>query len=115
MARLTRSVPIFAVPDIAAAFEHYQRLGFSTRAYSGGGYGYLTRDAIEIHLAGVRDLDPATNTCAAYVWVDDADALAAEWRAAGAEIVGPTDTDWGLHEGNHVDPFGNLIRFGNPL
>ncbi len=51
----------------------------------------------------------------AYVWVDDADELAEEWRAAGAEVHGPEDTEWGQHEGALVDPDGNVIRFGSPI
>jgi glyoxalase/bleomycin resistance protein/dioxygenase superfamily protein len=54
---------------------------------------------------------PAT----AYLYVTDADALAAEWRAAGAEVHGPEDTPWGQHEGALVDPDGNIIRFGSPI
>jgi hypothetical protein len=27
----------------------------------------------------------------------------------------PTDTDYGLREGAHIDPDNNLIRFGSPL
>jgi uncharacterized glyoxalase superfamily protein PhnB len=47
--------------------------------------------------------------------VDDADALAEEWRRAGAEVHGPEDTPWGQHEGAMVDPDGNVIRFGAPI
>jgi hypothetical protein len=25
------------------------------------------------------------------------------------------DTDYGIREGGHVDPDGNLLRFGSPL
>jgi uncharacterized glyoxalase superfamily protein PhnB len=110
-----RIVPIFPVSDVEQAFEHYRRLGFATRAYEGGGYGYLTRGDVEIHLFGVRELDPAANTSGAYFFVDDADALARDWIAAGADVSGPIDTDWGQHEGMHVDPFGNVIRFGTPI
>jgi len=27
----------------------------------------------------------------------------------------PEDTEWGQHEGAHVDPDGNVIRFGSPI
>jgi uncharacterized glyoxalase superfamily protein PhnB len=49
------------------------------------------------------------------VHVDDADALAAEWLAAGVEVGGPVDYDYGKREGRHTDPEGNLIRFGSPI
>ena len=27
----------------------------------------------------------------------------------------PKDTDWGMHRGAHVEPDGNIIRFGSPV
>ena len=51
----------------------------------------------------------------AYLFVEDADELARAWQAAGAEVSLPEDTDWGQHEGAHVDPDGNVIRFGSPM
>ena len=47
--------------------------------------------------------------------MDDADQLAAEWRKAGVTVSGPEDFDYGKHEGFHIDPDGNKIRFGSPL
>jgi hypothetical protein len=47
--------------------------------------------------------------------VDDADALAEEWRGAGVDLVEPQDCAYSKREGSHVDPNGNLIRFGSPL
>ena len=107
-----RIAPIFSVHDLDAALDFYRRLGFSVRAYSGGGYGFANRDGIEIHL-GVpgREHHPGS----AYLFVDDADQLAATWRAAGVEVHMPKDTEWGRHEGALVDPDGNVIRFGSPI
>jgi catechol 2,3-dioxygenase-like lactoylglutathione lyase family enzyme len=107
-----RIAPIFLVRDLAAALEHYRRLGFSVREYAGGGYGYAARENVEIHLGVVPD-EPRPG--AAYLFVDDAGALANEWRAAGVEVRGPEDTEWGQHEGAVVDPDGNVIRFGSPM
>jgi hypothetical protein len=66
VATFRRIAPIFAVPDLAGALDHYRRLGFATREYvgGGGGYGYATRDGVEIHLAAVRHLDPNATTSA---------------------------------------------------
>ena len=48
--------------------------------------------------------------------MDDADALWAEWRAAG---VGETsdlfDPGFGVWEAAHTDGDGNLLRFGSRL
>jgi len=87
VASLRRVAPIFAVRDLAASMAYYQRLGFAVRAWVRG----------------------------AYLFVDDADELAREWRAAGAEVHGPEDTEWHQHEGALVDPDGNVIRFGSPV
>jgi len=110
---VNRIAPIFAVRDLEKAMAHYERLGFTTRAYEGGGYGFARRDGIEIHL-GVVPVQ-GQRTSGAYLFVDDADELAQEWRSAGIEVHSPEDTEWGQHEGAVVDPDGNVIRFGSPI
>jgi hypothetical protein len=114
---LATAAAIFPVRDLGAALEHYRQLGFTVRAYEGGGYGFVERGPVELHLAEIADIDPGTNVCAVYLFVDDADALHAEWSAAAVvgRLVEPVETDYGLREGAHVDPDGNLIRFGSPL
>jgi catechol 2,3-dioxygenase-like lactoylglutathione lyase family enzyme len=113
VATLRRIAPIFAVRDLDAATEHYQRLGFSVRAYAGGGYGFASRDGVEIHLGVVPD--DRHRTSSAYLFVDNADDLAAAWGNAGVEVEPPQDTEWSQHEGAVVDPDGNVIRFGSPM
>lgn len=115
---MQRFAPAFPVSDLVASLAHYERLGFTTSEYTGdgaaGGYGFARRDAVELHLGTVptgRTTSPAT----AYLFVDDADALAAEWREAGADVGSPEDTPWGKREGVMIDPDGNIIRFGSPL
>ena len=113
---LRRFSPIFPVRDLAAALAHYAALGFRTIAYEDGGeYGFAIRDGVDLHLAAHPgpDLHPA----AAYLYVRDADALYEEWTRPGVaghtHPVGPTA--YKLREGSHVDPDGNLIRFGSPM
>ena len=113
MGTVKRIAPIFGVRDLEAALAHYERLGFATRRYEGGGYGFATRDGIELHLGVVADDDHHSGS--AYIWVDDADELAAVWSDAGVHVHPPQDTDWGQHEGAVVDPDGNVIRFGSPV
>jgi len=84
MGSLRRIAPIFAVRDLGVAMAHYERLGFATRVHHGGGYGYATRDGIEIHLGAVPAQDQGSGS--AYLFVDDADELARQWRSAGAEV-----------------------------
>ena len=112
-----RIAPVFVTTDLARALSHYQRLGFTVEAYDGADYyGYASRDGVELHLAKVDRIDVRTTTSCAYLWVDDAEALHREWSAAGVDgrLHPPNRTDYGLDEGAHVDPDGNLIRFGSP-
>ncbi len=117
-ARLTSFSPIFPVRDLQAALAHYASLGFETRAYIGeAGYGFADRDGVGLHLAAEPDHDPTTGAAEAYLYVTDADALAAEWSRPGmAGRTGPVhDTPYQLREGVHVDPDNNVIRFGSPM
>lgn len=117
MTSLSSVAPVLPVRDIASALAHYHSLGFEVQAYSGAPYGYAKRDEVHLHLSEVDGLDPLTSLTSVYLYVDDADALAAEWGRAevGGRLVAPVDTDYGLREGAHVDPDGNLLRFGSPL
>jgi catechol 2,3-dioxygenase-like lactoylglutathione lyase family enzyme len=108
-----RASPIFPVADLPRALRHYAALGCTVSTHDDG-YGFAARAGVELHLVVVADDDPRRGPAAAYLHVPDADALAAEWSAVpGTE--GPVDTDYGLREGRHVDPDGNLLRFGSPL
>lgn len=93
MAVVKRSAPIFPVRDVEASLSHYQKLGFTVREYRGGGYGFANRDGVEIHLGLSPEADSGSTKHSAYLWVDDADALAHEWKAVGAEVHMPEDTE----------------------
>ncbi len=114
MGTLKRIAPIFPVRDVRVSLEYYERLGFATREYEHGGYGFVTRDGIELHLGEVADASKF-RPASAYLWVDDSDELAKAWSAAGADVRFPEDTQWRQHEGVLVDPDGNMIRFGSPI
>jgi catechol 2,3-dioxygenase-like lactoylglutathione lyase family enzyme len=114
VSRLNRIAPVFGVRDLAASLAYYGRLGFETREYEGGGYGFATRGGVELHLGLVPEDDPHAVRSTAYIWVDDADEVAQAWRSVGADVRMPQDTDWGQHEGVVIDPDGNIIRFGSP-
>jgi len=51
-------------------------------------------------------------TSVLYLHVDDADELAPDWRKAGTDVVNPENQDYGKREGRHIDPDGNIVRFG---
>jgi len=116
--QLRQLSPIFPVRDMTAALAHYAALGFDTFPYAGqDDYGFANREGLGLHLAGDPGHDPAHGHAAAYLYVRDADALYAEWTRPGiggqTRPVGPTPYD--LREGAHIDPDGNLIRFGSPM
>jgi predicted enzyme related to lactoylglutathione lyase len=116
MVAFQRAAAIFPVRDVAAAMEHYRSLGFTADAYDDPPtYAFAERDDVHLHLTKVNDLDPDESMVAVYLYVDDADAVAAEWASSAGRHVAVHDTPYGLREGAHVDPDGNLIRFGSRL
>jgi len=120
--------PVFPVRDLRRALAHYASLGFTVEPYAGEqGYGFAARDAVSLHLSLEEGHSPPEeghgpeagheHVGTAYLYVDDADALYDEWARPG--VGGLTrrvgDTPYQLREGSHVDPDGNLIRFGSPM
>jgi DNA-binding MarR family transcriptional regulator len=115
--------PIFGVSDLRAALAHYASLGFKTIAYEeGDDYGFANRDGTSLHLAVHHDhgdgpADHVHDGAAAYLNVADADLLFQEWTRPG--VGGTTSpvhsTDYQMREGSHIDPDGNLIRFGSQI
>jgi uncharacterized glyoxalase superfamily protein PhnB len=103
--------PQFRVTNVQRAAAQYKRLGFRIE-YHDETYAFAQRDELTIHLAQADD-NP-TGGGSIYLHVDDADRLAEEWRQNGAEVSPLTDTDYGKHEGTHIDPDGNIVRFGSP-
>ena len=96
-ARLKMISPEFAVSDVRAAAEYYRDVfGFQILGYflDPPVYAMVGRDAVEIHFGKIdREAQPSTNIerrkigLDAYVWVNDLDALYAEFQGRGAKIV----------------------------
>ena len=115
MVEFTGIAPVLPVRDVEQAVDHYRRLGFDVETYEGGGYAYVRRDEIWLHLTHVPELDPLVNTSSVYLYVDDAHAVAAAWDGCGGRLSPPAETPYGLLEGAYIDPDGNLLRFGSPI
>ncbi|OKJ14014.1 glyoxalase-like protein [Kitasatospora sp. CB01950] len=112
-----RVAPVVPVRDLAAALARYRRLGFTAEPYAGGrGYGFVSRGAVELHLTEWAEHDPLRTGAVVYLYVSDADAVHAEWRAADppGRLSDPADTPYGLREFGYVDPDGTLHRVGSP-
>jgi hypothetical protein len=83
--RVVSVEPIFVVSDVTRALAHYEQLGFST-SHHDEGYAFAHRNELTIHLAG-HGVDPErVGRGSIYMHVDDADALAEEWRGAGIDF-----------------------------
>jgi DNA-binding MarR family transcriptional regulator len=114
--QLRSASPIFSVRDLGAALDHYRALGFATNAYEGAGdYGFADREGVGLHF--IRTTEEPVHRGMAYLYVADADALFAEWSrpGTGGATFAPAPTEYGLLEGRHVDPDGNVLRFGSPI
>ena len=77
-----------------------------------------------LHLIADPDVDPRSTASSCFLYVDDADAVHAQWSAAGVgaegdvdgtRLVPPVDTPYGMRELAVVDPSGNLLRVGSPV
>ena len=115
--QLLTAAPVLPVRDIDRAIEHYTLLGFDVAEYEGGGYAFAKRDHVWLHLESAPGLPADAEGAQLYVYVADADALHAEWRACGAlgVLMPLNDTEYGLREFAHFDPDGNLLRVGSWL
>jgi Ser/Thr protein kinase RdoA (MazF antagonist) len=116
--RFSSFSPVFPVRDLRRALAHYASLGFEVEPYAGDGYGFAERDKVSLHLSLEEEHGAEADhrhVGTAYLYVEDADALYDEWARPG--VGGLTrrvgDTPYKLREGSHVDPDGNLIRFGS--
>lgn len=81
-------------------------------------YGFADRGSVSIHLTEWAEHDPLRAAASVYLYVSDADALHAEWKALKnleGRLIAPHDTPYGLREFVHVDPDGTAHRIGSPL
>ena len=124
--RLLRIAPYFPVADVAKLAAYYEAtLGFHLD-YTGGPpdappvFAIVSRDGLPIMFRLVDDASRIVSnekqggTWDAFFWVDDAEALCAEFRARGAAIVyGPVvQADYDMKEFAVRDPDGYVLGFG---
>ncbi|MET8977250.1 VOC family protein [Streptomyces sp. NPDC004539] len=110
--------PVVPVRDLDIALDRYRRLGFTAKAYEGPDrYGFADRGSVSLHLTEWDEHDPTRTGAVVYLYVSDADALHAEWRASGVagRLGEPEDTPYGLREFTFVDADGTALRVGSPL
>ncbi|MEM7223664.1 MAG: VOC family protein [Pseudomonadota bacterium] len=116
-----RAAPVLQVSDIKRSVAFYKDvLGFEEGGLWGDppAFSIVGRGTVTIMLDQSRDPSPmpVNQYWAAYVYVDDANALHREFVEAGAEIVrGPEDMFYGCRDFDVRDPDGHLIAFGQDL
>ena len=99
--------PVRPVTDLEHSVSHYRDLGFAVELYHGT-YAFARRDAAELHLALMPDLEPAVGAAAVFLRVDHAEVSATGW-----DDREPVQTPCGQREGAHMDPDNNLLRYGS--
>jgi catechol 2,3-dioxygenase-like lactoylglutathione lyase family enzyme len=119
---LAAVAPILPSRDLEATSEFYERLGFERSGLWPDEYLIMTRWEIGLHFFHSPGLDPWRSDAGCYLYVDDADALHAEYDGLGLPDQGiprlhgaPEETDYGLREFAVVDRDGNLLRIGSPV
>jgi predicted enzyme related to lactoylglutathione lyase len=118
--------PYFLVADVVATANHYRdRLGFRYDRFWGDppAFCMVRRAGVVIMLSQAdrpgamrpnRLADPEGEAWDAYVWVDDADALATEFRSRRALIVRePCDQPYGCRDFEVEDCNGFRLCFGH--
>ncbi len=101
--------PVLRTTDAARSASWYARLGFEVEGEHRFApnlplYLFLRRESMRIHLSE-HGGDARPNTLL-YLYVDDVDAVAAEFGAGVAE------KPWGMREVHLEDPDGNRLRLG---
>jgi catechol 2,3-dioxygenase-like lactoylglutathione lyase family enzyme len=111
---ITGFEPIFKVANVARSVAWFERAGFETSFHDDTyAFAHRARD-LTIHLARAAG-EERSGHGSLYIHCQDANRVAQEWRAAGIEVEGPQDEDYGKREGSITDPDGNVIRFGSPV
>ena len=118
---MIRAMPVLQVKSVSASEEFYcSRLGFTSHGGWGDGPDFciVQRGDVTIALDRARDgFEPAINQYwAAYVYVEDADALLAQFRDKDVTIKREIEnTPYGLRDFDICDPDGHIICFGHDI
>ena len=119
--------PYFIVEDVVSTANYYRdKLGFRYERFWGGdppGFTMVNRSGIVIMLGRLEErglMRPNNKAQAddgvwdAYVWVDDADALYAEYKSKGVKIARPIcDQPYGCRDFDIEDCNGYRLCFGH--
>ncbi|MEM7058441.1 MAG: VOC family protein [Pseudomonadota bacterium] len=114
-----RAMPVLQVRDVLASEAFYARAGFSSHGTFGDPPAFCIVQRGEVTLALDKSEDgpiPGNQWWAAYIYVEDAEALRTEFLDHGLE---PTEmhrpTEYGCIDFDLIDPDGHRIAFGQAL
>jgi DNA-binding transcriptional MerR regulator len=107
-------LPQLPVSDMERSISYYQEaLGFELAWRTvDGNLSALASGGIEILLLTPWTEDSPLPTLSAYVYVEDPDALCAEYEQAGADVVEPVATRYGMRDFVVRDPDGHRFTLG---
>lgn len=105
------SAPILRVENMEASLRFYVHgLGFTNATWGNNDFTCVTRDRAAIYLCRG---DQGRGAAWAWIGVEDAAQLHAEYQARGVTIrLPPTNFPWAL-EMQVEDPDGNVLRMGS--
>lgn len=114
--------PFMHVPDLKAALQWFDMLGFRPRFHQDS-YAYVEREGAGVRLVESRADDgtpfPPHKGFSIYLDVADVDAIVAEVRpklaAARVETIGPVNQVYAQREFMVRAPDGNVLVFGQAL
>ena len=115
-----RAMPVLQVPDVAKAAAYYEKLGFATHGMwdEPPTFSIVQRGDVTIALDRSRETGalPLNQGWAAYIYVDDIDAVHREFLDAGVLHMGELcDRDYGCRDFTVTDLNGYHLAFGQDL
>lgn len=118
---MIRCMPVLQVENVSRSEAYYcEKLGFKSLGTwrDGPDFGIIQSGEVTIAFDRSRSGDaiPINQYWAAYIYVEDADALCKVMRSNGVEIVRePEDKLYGSRDFDIRDPDGHLLAFGHDL
>ena len=116
---MQRAMPVLQVSDVALSTAFYERLGFESHGIWGDPPAFCIIQRGDVTLALDQSQEgpvPLNQWWAAYVYVEDAEALYREFADLGVAATGLNrPAHYGCIDFDVVDPDGHRIAFGQSL
>ena len=113
-----RAMPVLNVADVRASAAHYGRMGFDCHGFWGDDpvdFAVIQRGEVTIGLQFAGGPVPNLRGWPVYIYVDDVDALHAEFAAEGLSPMQIYDQPYGCREFAVTDLDGYDIAFGQDM